>query len=378
MDVLQYTAFNQQVEYQKTIREKEACYRGLVNAKLPTGGGSSEASMIKWLCETEPCLLWNPVNWEQNDGDGTVGTPKYWDEIPTGTGWTNSLKVCNPSGYWRCGYNCTWCVPNGVTCARFQLWGSGGGSGSARSYSDSPFGSTGSYASAIVKVNQGECYCLCTGCAYCCYSTSGGQGRVPGCPTYVCNATGSSNGAFCNFCAEGGDGTLHSWTGNIGKCSPWRVSTACCPDSGGCMCESGHHFCNGQVCAICQGPIQFVPGSMYNGCIACTHWTDKVNPEDTENKIIYGIRGVWPRYCYNSSKYGWSVHPPIYGFEMCTQCCPTWSSGNCCAYPYCSSWQSSCLRVPAAGGWETHSWGADGICADSGRFGMICVQWKCT
>ena len=219
---------------------------------------------------------------------------------------------------------------------------------------------------------------MCTGCAYCCYSTAGGQGRVPGCPTYVCNATGSSNGAFCNFCAEGGDGTLHSWTGNIGKCSPWRVSTACCPDSGGCMCENGHHFCNGQVCAICQGPIQFVPGSMYNGCIACTHWTDKVNPEDTENKIVYGIRGVWPRYCYNTSKYGWSVHPPIYGFEMCTQCCPTWSSGNCCAYPYCSSWQSSCLRVPSAGGWETHSWGADGICADSGRFGMICVQWKCT
>ena len=46
MDVLSYTAFNQQVEYQKSIREKEACYRTLVNEKVAQigGGGGSAAS----------------------------------------------------------------------------------------------------------------------------------------------------------------------------------------------------------------------------------------------------------------------------------------------------------------------------------------------
>ena len=375
MDVLQYTAFNQQVEYQKTIREKEACYRTLVNAKLPTGGGGG-ASMIEWLCEIEPCLLWRPVHWTTQ---GQPSVPKYWDCIPTGDGWTEGLKVCDDTGYYRCGRSCTWCVPNGVTCARFQLWGSGGGSGSARNYGDSPFGSTGAYASAIVKVNQGECYCLCAGCAYCCYSTSGGHGRIPGCPTWICNGTGGNigagGGAFCNFCAEGGDGTIFSWVGNSGKCSTYKMSTVCCAESGSCLCQEGMHMCNSQVCAICQGPIEFIPGSMYNGCIACQHWDQA---EDSQNNIVYGIRGIWPRFCFDTSRYGWSVHPPIYGFESCTQCCTQWSSGNCCAYPYCSSWQSSCLRVPAAGGWETHVWGTDGICADAGRFGMICVSWKCS
>ena len=373
MDVLSYTAFNQQVEYQKQIREKEACYRTLVNEKVAQigGGGGSGVSSICWLCEIEPCLMWCPVQWSTND---QVSEPKFWDCIPTGDGWTNDLKVCDATGYYRCGTNCTWCVPPGVTCARFQLWGSGGGSGSARSYADSPFGSTGAYASAIVKVTPGQCFCMCSGCAYCCYQTAGGRGRIPGCPTYVRDG----QGIFCNFCAEGGDGTLLSWSGNIGKCSTWRIATACCPDSGGCICEQGMHFCNSQVCAICQGPLKFVAGSMYNGCIKCEYWAGAEDPEKVNNAIIYGIRGSWPRYCYNNSKYGWSVHPPIYGFEMCSQCCPSWSSGTCCAYPYCSSWQSSCLRVPAAGGWETHSWGSDGVCADAGRFGMVCLQWKCS
>ena len=53
----------------------------------------------------------------------------------------------------------------------------------------------------------------------------------------------------------------------------------------------------------------------------------------------------------------------------------TWSSGNCCSFQ-CSAWQSSCLRIPAAGGFPTHMWGSDGACADSGRMGMVCVEFK--
>ncbi len=363
MDVLQYTAFNQQVEYQKQIREKEDCYRTIVTEKVGTsGGGGGFSKALEWICEIEPCLLWKPVN-----VDSVPGVPKYWDCIPEGSGWTGGTTVCDPTGYYRCGYNCTWCVPSGVTCARFQLWGAGGGSGSARSYADSPFGSTGAYASAIIPVTPGECYCMCSGCAYCCYSTAGGRGRIPGCPSYV------RGPGFCYFCAEGGEGTLQSWIAVQGKCSPWKMSTACCSESGGCLCEEGHHMCNSQVCAICQGPICFLPGSMYNGCITCP---SKYTPEGLdENSIVYGIRGIWPTMCYDTNRYGWNRHAPIKGWEMCSQCQWTWSSGNCCSFQ-CSAWQSSCLRIPAAGGFPTHMWGSDGACADAGRMGMVCVQYK--
>ena len=136
MDVLQYTAFNQQVDYQKQIREKEACYRTLVNEKVATSSGGGTANLVCWLENIEPCLLWDPVN-PDTPGQYTA-QPKYWDCIPQGSGWTSGIKVCDDTGYYRCGRNCSWTVPSGVTCARFQLWGAGSSSGSAYGYSDSP------------------------------------------------------------------------------------------------------------------------------------------------------------------------------------------------------------------------------------------------
>ena len=369
MDVLQYTAINQQVDYQKQIREKEACYRTLVNEKVAaSGGGGGTAALVCWLEKIEPCLLYNPVNFET---EGVPSVPKYWDCIPQGDGWSGGIKVCDATGYYRCGRNCNWTVPSGVTCARFQLWGAGGGSSSARNFSDSLFGSTGAYASAIIPVSAGEVYCMCAGCAYCCYATAGACGRVPGCPSYVIGPR------FCWFCAEGGEGTMSNWAGHIGKCSVYRLAPACCADSGACFCYYGNMTCHGGggICYMCKGPLDFVPGSMYGGCI---NNSSSVYSEEglSENSIVYGIRGIWGCYCHDNSHYGWNVHPPIYGFEMNTMCCDNWTSGNCCGN-YCGAWAGNgCLRYPGAGGWGTHMWGGDGGCGDAGKFGMVCVSYK--
>lgn len=363
MDVLQYTAFNQQVDYQKQIREKESCYRTLVNEKVATSGGGT-AALVCWLENIEPCLLWDPVNWETPN---TPSCPKYWNCIPQGSGWTGGIKVCDATGNYRCGSNCTWTVPAGITCARFQLWGAGSGSGPAYSYGDSPFGSTGAYASAIIPVSTGDIFCMCGGCAYCCYGTSDANSRQAGCASYV---TGPG---FCFFCAEGGEGNGHNWMAQLGKCEMSRLTTPCCSSSGGCWCNCGGSMCNQGVCAVCQGPIEFVPGSMYNGCLTCP----SIYTEDNfnENAIVYGIRGIWPRYCTDSNKYGWNQHPPIYGFEMLTQCCPSWSSGNCCGW-FCNARDYGCLRYPGAGGWSSHGWSMYGPCADVGKFGMVCLSYK--
>ena len=102
-------------------------------------------------------------------GGSTAGDPStYWCKIPQMTGATGSVKVCDASGYYRCGASCTWTVPAGVTCAQFQLWGPGGGSMAPCCCGLQPFGSTGAYATAIMPVTAGNVYTLCAGCAQCC------------------------------------------------------------------------------------------------------------------------------------------------------------------------------------------------------------------
>ena len=40
---------------------------------------------------------------------------------------SNGFKVCDTSGYYRCGADCNWCVPAGVDKVLFQVWAPGGG-----------------------------------------------------------------------------------------------------------------------------------------------------------------------------------------------------------------------------------------------------------
>ena len=121
------------------------------------------------------------------------------------------------------------------------------------------------------------------------------------------------------------------------------------------------------------GTVPFVPGAGYHGTIK-----DIDNP--TAENVIYGLRGMWPKSCFDSSHYGFEQHPPIYGFlgqtGDCTMCCPCFTSGNCCGCQ-CNATNTQCLRVPGAGGFGSHAMGGgNGLYGDAGRLGMVCVSYK--
>ena len=98
--------------------------------------------------------------------------------------------------------------------------------------------------------------------------------------------------------------------------------------------------------------------------------------DPTAENVVYGIRGIWPKQCWDSNHYGYEVHAPVPGFKDTTMCCAQYTSGNCCGC-LCSAWCKDCLRVPGAGGWGSHAMGGgNGLCGDAGKFGMVCVQWK--
>ena len=111
-----------------------------------------------------------------------------WCRIPTApeTGsFTQGFKVCDTSGYFRCGCNCTWTVPGGTTCVRFQIWGAGGGTTESRCCMHTMPGTTGAYASVIMPTTSGSSFTMCAGCAYCCYAGSDGYNQQRGETSYL-------------------------------------------------------------------------------------------------------------------------------------------------------------------------------------------------
>ena len=137
-----------------------------------------------------------------------AGAPNsgLWCMIPKnaaeGGSWTGGFKVCDTTSYKRCNASCNWTVPAGVTCARFQVWGAGGGSGTGCCCGGSPNGGNGAYASIIMPVTAGQTYALCAGCAYCCY-TERAQMTADGDASYV------QGQGLTNFCAEGGESNIY-------------------------------------------------------------------------------------------------------------------------------------------------------------------------
>ena len=357
MDVLVYSALNEQAALKKEIAEKQSCLFDLKqNASSGSaGGGCASGCAAAWLT------------------DGATGGERYLWSCPgdttkwniwEGEGWTGGMKVCDAQGYYRCGSACTWTVPAGATKARFQLWGAGGGANKAPCCcGHTPFGSTGAYASVIIPVTAGWNYQICGGCAYCCYGyTTSGSNRWSGCPSYVQGCK------LCWFCADGGSGSLGTWMGHYGNCTPYRVRAYNAPNNGYCNCNTGGDWCNSN--SHNSGHLKMVQGAGYHGSI----WDIE---EPTLENVIYGLRGIWPEICYDSNHYGYDIHAPIYGFESSTQCCEQMTSGNCCGHQRAAWNGNGCLRYPGAGGWASHAMGGgNGLCGDSGKFGMVCVSWQ--
>jgi len=285
---------------------------------------------------------------------------RMWCLIPEGSDWTGDLKVCDTSGNFRCGACCEWTVPAGVTCARFQIWGAGAGSGSACCCGFSPFGGTGAYASVIIPVSEGDTYTLCSGCAFCCYACRA-QSDADGCPSYV-----TGNG-LTNFCSEGGEGNKYCEV--LTRCS---IGAVCgyCVYLGGCICNTGSDVCwNGQQ----QGGLGFPAccyDNMYPMISSC-----KTFYGSATSGTVFGIRGSFGSIAVNCNSSICVQHPPIYGFAS-TSCCLAQITTNY-AGGICRSALQSYLLVPGAGGWaQMKCAGITNVAGDAGRMGMVCVSYK--
>lgn len=353
MDVLAYSAFNQQVQLNQQIVAKTSCLSSKCSetaALQAVAAGFSPAAAC-WVQCYEPCLLRVP---QLGYASG------YWSQIPSLTGASQGFKVCNAEAQFNCGATCSWVVPAGITRTRFQLWGAGGSSGPAPCCcGDSPFGSTGAYASVIIPVTAGNTYTICSGCAYCCFaSTTSGSQRMAGCPSFV------SGTGLANFCANGGQGALGVWMSQTagGSANACYLGSYDC--TGQYICNQGGNTCNGGTCGSGIHLLCYTAGASYFG----------TTNSATVPSIVYGIRGMWPAMCWDTNTYGYACHPPIYGFESVSQCNPTYSSGTCCGC-MCKA-ASNILQVPGAGGFYSHAMGgSNGLVGDMGRMGMVCVTF---
>ena len=346
MDVLAYSAFNAQKLYESEISQKSSCAatKCTETVAAQTLASSFTPQGACWTQSIEPCLIREPYR------------TAFWACIPSLSSPTGGLRIWDSAGgNFSQGICCLWTVPAGATCARFQIWGAGGNSSASACCGGSPFGSTGAYASVIIPVTAGNTYTLCAGCVYCCWSYCGSDGRRPGCSSFVIGP------GLSNFCANGGEGKLGSWMAHYGKASHWRVSFHTSPDAGSCICCCGTSYCFINSCATC-GEIPHIPGATYHGTT-------------TNGSLVYGIRGMWPRICYDTNHFGYQIHPPIYSFENCSQCCQTWTSS--CITSNTRKACCGCLQVPGAGGWAHIAMaGSNYLCGDMGRAGQVCVEFK--
>lgn len=306
---------------------------------------------------------------------GNAGPMQYgvWARIPQGTGWTTGFKVCDTSGFFRCGACCAWTVPGGVTCARFQIWGAGAPSGSSCCCGGSPFGGTGAYASVIMPVTAGNVYTLCAGCAFCCYAARG-QSDADGCASFVLGA------GLTNFCAEGGEG--NKFCEMVTRCVIGPTVNAWCSFWGGaCFCNAGSDFCwvpgnqnYNYIGGFCSGSCSDTRLPMISSC--------KTFFGSATGGTVYGVRGSFGEMSLQFGLCGYFKHPPIYGFEEQSQCCLTWTSGscgghNCSANTALTGGTTASLLIPGAGGFATRTTGqCITMCGDAGRMGMVCVSYK--
>ena len=357
MDVLVYSALNEQAHLKKQVAAKQKELFDLkANAGSSGGGaGDAEACGNAWLADGHERFLQLCPN-----------DSSKWANIYGGADWTGGFKVCDATGNWRCGSNCTWTVPSGITKARFQMWGAGGGANHpARCCGWTHFGSTGAYLSVIIPVTAGSSYNLCGGCAYCCWAEPwSGANRRNGCPSYV---TGPG---LCYVCADGGDGSHGVYFGTrMGKSNPCYM-----PNANNAGSNEDHRTCyyGGSICrnsGHSGGFFDYVSGAGYFGTTNIS-----VAQGLTGESVLYGLRGQWGRMCVHNNSYGCFYHPLVYGFETESNCEMGYSQ-TCCGGGFRAT--NGYMQFPGAGGWMSSAMGGCvSHCGDNGRMGMVCVSYQ--
>jgi hypothetical protein len=283
-----------------------------------------------------------------------------WCLIPEGSGWTGSTTICNTSTQFNCGFCCQWTVPVGVTCARFQLWGAGAGTGGGCCCSISPWSSNGAYASVIIPVTAGNTYTICSGCAACCFAVRA-VNNADGCPSFVIG-TGLNN-----FCADGGQS--NACIQILERQGPF-VCGCIQAFLGHCQFNAGTDYCQDSGCYIAGGGTR---GGPYNSAYNFYPSTSKTfYGTTTSGATVYGINGLYGRIRIGSSN-PCVANAPIYGYPSC--CC------NCCLFNYnsgcCRSAQAGYMQIPGVSGWPTYACGgATTRCGDMGRMGMVRICTK--
>ena len=367
IDVLTYNALQ---EVNQELRQELAdLTQQVTDAGGGGGGGGANTPSL-----TEQCNTLRKVA-----EAGYMLNANQWCLIPTtmgacplcpdgGTAFTTGFKVCDTTGYYRCGANCTWTVPSGTTCARFQIWGAGGGSNESRCCGFAPSGSSGAYASVIIPVSAGNNYTLCAGCAYCCYAYSDGYNQSRGDTSYVQGTN------LSNFCALGG------WSGCIFKEQEDRadqfgpkIGQFCyCRYLGGCICRSGAWVCaeyETQGQGYPEGHCSGVLGPWVSRCV-CFYGTS------TGGSGVYGHRGMWSYISVDNYMPALGWISTMYGYPQ--YCCGRggcWVCNSCGGFCQ-SAWQTGVRPMPGAAGFMTSSCGGNCTCGDAGRMGMVCVSYN--
>jgi len=334
-----------------------------------------------------------------------LGIPRFPNSSNTSNAGINPLTGTEYSGFKVCatclwsgssGTCCLWTVPAGTSYARFQIWGSGGSSGSGCCCGGSTWGTNGAYASVIIPVGAGSTYTLCAGSAWC-LPTCWGNNLCVGCPSFVIGS------GLTNFCAQGASWKNH-WCHLLydnganyysSGCCRW-ASPDCAPGSGACMCNTGSDYCYSGSCAWCGwiGPsANKVTNYFGNTSVAAANVSIVANTTGAASNTYFqvggqvlGIPGLNTLCeCFETNYYGCSTAAPIYGFELVNISSSFCSTSSSCGGPGCSKFNSNRL-FPGAGGTYTHLMaGCTMICCatpgctycggDLGRDGMVCVTY---
>ena len=292
------------------------------------------------------------------------------DITPLAASRSNGFKVCDTSGYYRCGAGCNWCVPAGVDKVLFQVWAPGGGTSTNCCCGGAPFGPSGAFYMTEVNVVQGECYCLRAGCAYCCYAyqtTPGGDSEdscIKNCSNNkFCLRVKAGYSCYCqwNIDATNGLGFTQSQSGAFLPSSNGQCSARMC---------SGWNFCfdtsNDQTC------IPFV----FSSCAWCVESNAQSGYGEPQN-FGYGIPSIWPfmRLTPSLTDGSCSISPPIFGFENLT-CKEVWNGNTCSGCCRCAA--AGIQQGPSFGGYASQVYSGCQSCGgDSGGMGMVCVSWNC-
>lgn len=294
---------------------------------------------------------------------------------------TDYVKVCGSGWMNGEGTNCTWTVPSGVTCARFQLWGAGQGSNPGCCCGGSPGGSNGAYTEMTIKVTPGDAYTICAGCsqsgACCCSAYTPGYG----CMSYV---TGNgicclkADGEFCYNTNCESFRCVKVCTGSAGG-GCWYWGSQYCTNSGHCWCSQGEYCAVG--CATCGVVPIYANCWTSGGGQYCNCATTACEVAGMTGETM-GMRGIIGGGCFDTNHYGYHIRPPIVdadtGLQFSDTCgcyCQQMQGGSCCGGVYAISWSAH----PGHGGFATHVMGgANQFYGMPGKGGLVQVSWVTT